>query len=86
MAVDVHSISIPLFHHLPLDIAIRNQQYDMIKLLRDFIKAWFTENDESSHHPNNNRKLDHPNLASFQPNAAKHSMQNHDQFDEEDDS
>ena len=40
------------FHIIPLDIAIQNEHYPTAKLLCDFIKIWFTENDSVNNNLN----------------------------------
>ena len=73
------------FDIFPLDIAIEYGNINIVKLFRDFIQNLFTENDSVKHfHCNAEAKNLSP--ASFHGNDTKRHIQNHDVFDEENDS
>ena len=75
------------FHIIPLDIAIQNEHYPTAKLLCDFIKIWFTENDSVNNNLNCHAKeSNNPSIKSYHDQAMTHHIQNKDQFDEENDS
>ena len=74
------------FNIIPFDSAIRNRNYNIQKLLRVFIQNWFAENDCANKHFHCNAETENSNPASFHRNDTKHHIQNHDLFDEENDS
>ena len=74
------------FNITPFDIAIQNRHYDIVKLFHDFIQNWFTENVSANKHFHRNGETQNLNPASFHRNDTKHQIQNHDLFDEENDS
>ena len=74
------------FNIIPFDIAIQKKNYDIQTLLCDFIQNWFTENDCANNHFHCNAETENSNPAPFHINDTKHHIQNHDLFDEENDS
>lgn len=70
----------------PFDIANQYRNYRIGKLFRDFFQKWLTENDSVNEHFHCNIEAKNLNSASFHGNDTKQHIQNHDLFDEENDS
>ena len=81
----IHSISLRLVHYLPLDIALQKSKYAVAKIFITFIQNWFTENLPRKDFHTNSIKSNFSDVSFHQVDAAHH-FQNHDQFDEENDS
>lgn len=54
-------------------------------LFRDFIRNWIIKNGFVNNHVYHDAKTNNSNLISFHRNTATHHLQNHDQFNEEND-
>ena len=57
----------------------------MAKLFSNFIRIWIIKNGFVNYRVSHNAKTNNSNPISFHRNTAKHHLQNHDQFDEEND-
>ena len=57
-----------------------------MKLFRDFIQNWLTESDSVNNTFHCNTETDNLNPSSLHRNTTKHHIQNHDLYDEENDS
>ena len=57
-----------------------------MKLFRDFIQNWLTESDSVNNNFHCNTETDNLNPSSLHRNTTKHHIQNHDLYDEENDS
>ena len=69
-----------------MDRAFEDGRSDIATLFRNFTRNWLIENDSASNHCQSNSEIDDLNTSSFHRNLTKHHIQNHDLFDEENDS